>query len=163
MQVSSSDSVAAFAPAMFKDARNTVATTQLTMGFQNDTQNGALLGYTMIPDKFYTKKPCRNALGLVGGNEVSITNSMVDLESDLRGITRPNTRCNSRQYNPECHLGGGACPSWPSGIRYNTKDTDERRTIPTQPNHLPTCQMNSYQPVPYPKGFQQSTGATYRF
>lgn len=43
----------------------------------------------------------RHILGLVGGNEVSLTRTnWSDIESDLRGITRPNTRCPTREHLP---------------------------------------------------------------
>ena len=46
-------------------------------------------GYTVIPTKFYHPNASRNALGLVGGNEVSLpSGNLVDVESELRGITR---------------------------------------------------------------------------
>lgn len=46
-------------------------------------------------------KEARHILGLVGGNEVSgIKGNRVDLESDLRGITRPLTRGNQREHQP---------------------------------------------------------------
>lgn len=133
--------------------------------FLSEQQSGKLAGYTMIPDKFYHDKPCRNALGLVGGNDVSVVTAspMVDVESDLYGITRPNTKCNNKQYKPECALGGGGCPDWPSGISYTNKADDEKRFISTRPTHLQTCQMNSYQGVAYPTTFNQQTGTTYRF
>jgi hypothetical protein len=134
--------------------------------YKSDQQSKALMGYSMIPDKFYLNKPTRNALGLVGGNEVSVVTSspMVDVESDLQGITRPNTKCNFKQYVPECALGGlGACPNWPSGIRYTNAATGERRFIATRPTHLPTSQMNSYQGVNYPTQFVQETGNPWRF
>uniref|UniRef100_A0A6C0BIJ6 Uncharacterized protein n=1 Tax=viral metagenome TaxID=1070528 RepID=A0A6C0BIJ6_9ZZZZ len=154
-----------YAPANFADASASVQGNGNMLGFQSEGQSKALAGYTMIPDKFYSNKPCRNALGLVGGNDVSVVNApMVDVESDLYGITRPNTKCNFRQYNPECALGGATeCPSNPNSIKYYTKDTNELRTLSAQPTHLRTCQMNSYQPVAYPKGFTQATGNTYRF
>ena len=41
-------------------------------------------------------------LGLVGGNEAPYKNRQlqVELESDLRGITRANTFCPQRQHHP---------------------------------------------------------------
>jgi hypothetical protein len=154
-----------YAPAAFGNSGP--ASSGLGMGpsFLSEQQSKNLAGYTMIPDKFYHEKPCRNALGLVGGNEVSIVTAspMVDVESDLYGITRPNTRCNAKQYKPECALGGGGCPDWPSGISYTNKADNEKRFIATRPTHLQTCQMNSYQGVTYPETFNQQTGTTYRF
>ena len=46
-------------------------------------------------------KPNRHILGLVGGNEVyEIKGNRVDLESDLQGITRPNTWSTERKHLP---------------------------------------------------------------
>jgi hypothetical protein len=45
--------------------------------------------YTLDPVKYYHPTPCRMALGVVGGNNVSqIQGNLVDLESDLLNITR---------------------------------------------------------------------------
>ena len=80
-----------YAPAAFGNSGP--ATFGLGSGpsFLSEQQSANLAGYTMIPDKFYHDKPCRNALGLVGGNDVSVVTAspMVDVESDLYGITRP--------------------------------------------------------------------------
>jgi hypothetical protein len=46
-------------------------------------------------------KEARHILGLVGGNEVSrIAGNQADLESDLRGITRPNSNVTARHHLP---------------------------------------------------------------
>lgn len=131
----------------------------------NEKLSERQVGYTLISDKFNHQKPCRNALGLVGGNEVSATSgNLVDLESDLRGITRALTSCPAKQFIPECAPGSAtACPDWPSRIQYKTKDTNETRIIGTAPRHLPTCQMNSYQAVPHPKPFSIGTCEPNRF
>jgi len=48
-------------------------------------------------------KPTQHTLGLVGGNEVpyETREKQVNIESDLRGITRANTFCPSRQHLPK--------------------------------------------------------------
>lgn len=151
-----------FSPVNFSD---TLLSGKAISSYVSDIKSEKRMGYTQIPEKFYHPKPARNALGLVGGNAVSIIDGpMVDLESDLRGITRATTKCNARQWNPECPLGGDEpCGDWPSGITYLTKDTLEKRNIPLRPIHMPTIQMNSYQGTPYPHSFSQGTGTPYRF
>ncbi len=58
-------------------------------------------GYDLFWQQHTHAQPTRHMLGVVGGNEVSpIKGNMVDLESDLRGITRVNTFCPWRQYQP---------------------------------------------------------------
>ena len=57
--------------------------------------------YDKSPVEVQHVKPKRQILGLVGGNEVyDIVGSRVDLESDLQGITRPNTWGTSRKHLP---------------------------------------------------------------
>ena len=59
--------------------------------------------YALDPNKFYNCHDCRSDLGLMGGDNVSRTQkNMVDLESDLVGITRPNSLCPERKYLPHC-------------------------------------------------------------
>lgn len=139
-------------------------------------------GYTMIPQKFYHPNAGRNAIGLVGGNDVSIiTGNMVDLESDLRNITRDLTRLPSRQYQPACALGGGSsgpvdmaglapiasnggCPAWPDRLVFRERATGKVVSVSTTPRHLPTVQMMSYPGVPAPVPFtQMAYGAPWRF
>lgn len=49
----------------------------------------------------FVPKATRHVLGLVGGNEVSqIAGNRPDLESDLRGLTRPLTNCPEREWQP---------------------------------------------------------------
>ncbi len=138
-------------------------------------------GYTMIPQKFYHPNPSRNALGLVGGNEVSMaTGNLVDVESDLRNITRDLTDCPSKKYQPSCPLGaagavpaaanslaaftGGPCAPWPSQLVFQERGTSNVRTVNTQPRHLATTQYVSYPGVPAPESFKQEVyGYPWRF
>lgn len=48
-------------------------------------------------------RPSQHMLGVVGGNEVAFESreKQVNIESDLRGITRANTFCPSRQHLPK--------------------------------------------------------------
>jgi hypothetical protein len=138
-------------------------------------------GYTMIPQKFYHPNAARNALGLVGGNEMTvISGNLVDLESDLYNITRDLSKAPSRKYHPSCPLGsaadelqpanglaaihGGVCEPWPKQLVFTERATGKVRTIATDPRHLPTKQLFSYPGVPMPSPFvQQVHGAPWRF
>lgn len=108
-----------------------------------DQQNVGMFAYTQTPVKFEHPEKCRNALGLVGGSEVSnISGSIVDLESDLLGITRVQSKCIARQYAPACPLGGAAeCPSHPPSFSFVDKSTGAKTHVNTAPRNLPTCQM----------------------
>jgi hypothetical protein len=134
-------------------------------------------GYSMIPQKFYHPNAGRHALGLVGGNDVSlITGNMVDLESDLRNITRDLSKAPAKQYQPSCALGvstsdptplaafSGGCPAWPKQLVFQERATGKVRTVDTAPRHLPTIQMMSYPGVPRPEPFVQDVyGSPWRF
>lgn len=94
--------------------------------------------YDYLPSQFLHPEPQRHILGLVGGNEVSlIRGNMVDLESDLRGITIPNTFAPWRQYQAPTRetLANG----------YITrKNTKSHLKIDIAPAHLPAYQMWAY-------------------
>jgi hypothetical protein len=95
-------------------------------------------------------KASRHILGLVGGNEVSgIKGLAIDLESDLRGITRPTTRANARQHQP-LHL------KQTSIERTNAKYTTPLK-INITPTHLPTYQLWAYPATFAPEPFKKET------
>jgi hypothetical protein len=58
--------------------------------------------YDIMPLYGEHPKPRQHILGIVGGNEVPYKNRefQVNVESDLRGITRANTFCPKRQHSP---------------------------------------------------------------
>jgi len=98
--------------------------------------------YTDLPSQFVNPAPHRHILGFVGGNEVSvIKGSMVDLESDLRGINLPNTFCPAQQYQPPMRTDREI-------IRENRKGAVR---IEVDPVHLPTYQMMAYPAVIAPQ------------
>lgn len=69
-----------------------------------DRNNVSALGYVLDPVKFYSCRPCRPSVGVVGGNEVSITKgNLVDLESQLYGIAHPRKKCEGVNFLQEQH------------------------------------------------------------
>jgi len=58
--------------------------------------------YDILPVFGEHPKPRQHLLGIVGGNEVPFKNrqTQVDIESDLRGITRANSFCPTRKHSP---------------------------------------------------------------
>ena len=98
--------------------------------------------YDDLTSQYVNPRPQRHILGIVGGNEASlIKGNMVDLESDLRGITIPITFAPWRQYQPPQQK--------KEIIRDNVKTS---LTIDIQKAHLPAYQMIGYPAVvaPYP-------------
>jgi hypothetical protein len=101
----------------------------------------SILDYVLSPVRFENPNKCRHTLGLVGGTAVShIKGNMVDLESDLRGQTRYNTKCATRQWMPVASSGE---------IR-----NDKTAPIDTRLEHLPACQMFAYRAVPLPAAME---------
>lgn len=67
------------------------------------------LQYHLDPVKFENSMPCRIELGIVGGNNVSLPRgNLVDVESELRGITRVASRCPEYLYNNPCSQENGS-------------------------------------------------------
>ena len=89
--------------------------------------------YNLMPSYGEHPKPAQHVLGLVGGNEVPYYNRLVQVqtESELRGITRPNTFCPSRKYQP--------LPPNTTEIQRNT--TKGNVNIPVATTPLKTSQL----------------------
>ncbi len=101
--------------------------------------------YSMTRFVYTNPEPKRHELGLVGGNNVTlIAGNMIDLESDLRGITRPNTFAPWRKYQPPQ-------PEETKIVRNTTKGDV---VIDKTPVHLPTYQMWAYPAVYAPVKLQ---------
>lgn len=102
------------------------------------SQNMTTLGYILSPFRYEHPEKCRHELGLIGGTNTShINGNLVDLESDLFGITRYNTKCIRHQH----------APVEKGGLIHNSKT----EPIDTSMKHLPSCQMISYKEVPLPR------------
>jgi len=60
--------------------------------------------YQLYSGKFINEKECMINSGIVAGNDVSLyKGNLVDLESDMRGLTRNNSLCpaNKFQFNKQ--------------------------------------------------------------
>lgn len=102
------------------------------------TESTAPLDYSLYTGKFENCTKCRVELGIVGGNNVSLfSGNLVDLESDLRGQTRPASLCSSMKYHPKCEPNPNSTDGLPcSGSQQYSL------------NHQPACQMFRYPKVP---------------
>jgi hypothetical protein len=91
-------------------------------------------------------KEARHILGIVGGNEVArAAGSVADVESDLLGITRPNTWCASRKHLP------------PSGTTISRTNPKLKITIDATPIPLKEYQQWAYPSVIAPIPLQKDT------
>ena len=106
------------------------------------------LAYVLDPSKYENCNKCRMELGIIGGTNVShIKGNLVDLETDLRGTTRLASKCPTRKYQNPCPAGEmSTCQ--PNQIVLRGKGCTAPRTIDTNLEHLKSCQMIKYKPVP---------------
>ena len=114
------------------------------------SQSVGPLQYVLNPIKFENANKCRMELGVVGGTAVShVKGNLVDLETDLRGQTRRQTKCPSRLYQNPCPTGDiNDCK--PGNIKIRGDPSQTERNIDTEMLHLPSCQMIRYRPTPLP-------------
>lgn len=103
-------------------------------------QSTSQIDYTLDPIAYEHSEKCRMEFGLVGGNNVSqIKGNLVDLENELRGQRHPMTKCSQYKYTPPEDNTLSSCeyikPVNHPDININM-------------NHLDTCQMIDYAPVP---------------
>lgn len=101
--------------------------------------------YDILPAFGEHPFPAQHRLGVVGGNEVPYKNRQlqVDLESDLRGITRANTFCPDRQHKPV-----------PAGAKQIKRDTPKQTvTVPVVTTPLKQDQMWAYPATLGPEPF----------
>ncbi len=118
---------------------------------QTNQDNVSTFNYSMYPGKFQNKRPCRMALGIVGGNNVSIDyENLVDIESDLRGQTHKLSRTSQSRYQPKCDL----CSNCMSGMPCDCQKCQKPK------KHLSSCQMIRYPPTVLPRG-QPFTNCKY--
>jgi hypothetical protein len=109
------------------------------------------LGYLLLPDKYYNVNDCRINRGLVGGNNVSkIEGNLVDLESDLFGVTRKASLAPNNHYLSPCSIGDlNNCKA--SNILIKGNPSTEERVIDTNLKSLDECSIINYKPNVLPE------------
>ena len=111
------------------------------------TESVGTLSYILDPSRYENCNKCRMDLGIIGGTAVSnIQGNLVDLETDLMGITRKASLCPVQKYKSNCSTGTMANCS-PNNIVY-TDNSGKEQTINTQKLHLQQCNMIRYKPIP---------------
>tara|TARA_A100000164_G_scaffold368201_1_gene391130 strand:+ start:234 stop:539 length:306 start_codon:yes stop_codon:yes gene_type:complete len=89
-------------------------------------------------------------LGTVGGTNVShIKGNLVDLETDLLGITRKASLCPTQKFTSAC-ASGNMANCQPENIVIRGENCGSNRVIDTTPLHLKSCNMIRYKPTPMP-------------
>ena len=103
--------------------------------------------YDQLPEVVRHVKERRHILGLVGGNEVSrAAGNVADVESDLLGITRPNSWATERHHLPSDNT--------PKIVRENPKTS---LTIDATPVPLQAFQQWAYPSVIGPQPLEKET------
>lgn len=113
------------------------------------------LAYMLDPVRYENVNKCRIEYGVVGGTNVShVKGNLVDLESDLLGTTRLNSRCPAYKYQNPCPT-GDMTKCAPGSIYIRGSPTTQARTIDTTMQHLKPCQMFRYRPMSIPPQISQ--------
>jgi hypothetical protein len=119
---------------------------------QRINESAGPLDYMLSLDRYENKSKCRTQLGLVGGANVShIAGDLVDLETDLFGITRKASLCPTKKYLNKCAVSNDQNNCQRDTIHIEGNPSTQERDIDTNMLHLPNCQMIRYKPVPLPE------------
>jgi hypothetical protein len=98
--------------------------------------------YVIDPCRYENQNKQRIAFGIVAGNDVSIVgkNHLCDVESDLFGIDRKLSRCDTLKYINPCPTGEmNTCR--PRQIVMRGNPSNHGQLIDLTPYHLPEGQM----------------------
>ena len=107
------------------------------------------LQYILDSGRYENCNKCRMELGVVGGTAVShIQGNLVDLETDLMGITRKASLCPTKKFSSQCSTQNMASCN-PNNIVYSNNN-GQQSVINTSKLHLPSCNMIRYKPIPLP-------------
>ena len=114
-------------------------------------ENNGTIEYLLNPDKFYNNTNCMINKGIIGGNVVGqIDGNLVDLESDLFGVTRKSSLAPNSKFSSNCAIGDiSNCK--PNNILIKGTPNTKERIINTNITPLPTCDMINYKPLVLPE------------
>lgn len=119
------------------------------------------LAYILDPSRYEHCNKCRVELGVVGGTNVShVKGNLVDLETELRGTTRLQSKCPTLKYLNPCPNGNmNTCQ--PHNIIIKANPANKGRVIDTSMQHLKPCQIVRYKQIPLPPQPQQFQCVNY--
>ena len=107
--------------------------------------NNSILQYSMDPNKYYNCNQCSNDFGLLGGNDVSVTNdNMVDLESRFRGLGKAINRCMENQSLTDC-IGCNGDPKSGPGFACKLNNCSVKPNM----TYLKSCKIIDYGTKPH--------------
>lgn len=121
----------------------------------NLAESVGTLSWVLDPSRFENCNKCRIDFGVVGGTNVShIKGNLVDLETDLRGTTRLQSKCPTLQYQNPCPQ-GEMTSCQPKEIVIKGNPSNQGKVLDTTPKHLSSCQMFRYKPMPMPPPMEE--------
>ncbi len=99
-----------------------------------------LNNYLLDENKYENKNKCRVEFGILGGSAVSHTKSnIVDIENELLGITRANSKCEENRHKPSQNN---------KIIPVKDFKTDNKPVLNLEGKHLRPCNFFNYQLIP---------------
>ena len=99
-----------------------------------------LNNYFLDENKFENSNKCRVEFGILGGSTVSHTKSnIVDIENELLGITRTNSKCPTNNYKPQDNN---------VIVPIDNFKTDKKENLDVSMKHLKPCNFFNYQLIP---------------
>jgi hypothetical protein len=108
-------------------------------------RNIRLNNYFLDENKFENNNKSRVEFGILGGSVVSHTKSnIVDIENDLLGITRTNSKCPARRFLPNDRNEKGESVIIP----IDNYKTDDKKVLNTDKVHLKPINFFNYQLIP---------------
>jgi hypothetical protein len=103
-------------------------------------RNIRLNNYLLDENKFENNNKCRVEFGILGGSTVSHTKSnIVDIENELLGITRTNSKCPTNKYKPQDNN---------VIVPIDNFKTDKKENLDVSMKHLKPCNFFNYQLIP---------------
>jgi len=103
-------------------------------------QSTNIFKYSVDSNRFEHNNKCRVEFGLLGGTNVSHTKSnIVDVENELLGITKTNSKCPTFKYIP------------PTNDQLKPSPHHKCKIMPEldlSKNHLKPCNFFDYQEIP---------------
>ena len=108
-------------------------------------QSMGTANWVLDTNRFENNAKCFNQFGLVGGTSVShAKGNLVDVESDLMGTTRINSKCPTVKYLNPCPNAQSINACQPQQIVIPQTPNQQGRVVNLTPQHLRQCQMVAY-------------------
>lgn len=121
----------------------------------NLAESVGTLSWVLDPSRFENCNKCRIEFGTVGGTNVShIKGNLVDLETELRGTTRLQSKCPTLKYQNPCP-NGDMTTCQPDEIVIKANPSNSGKIINLDHIHLKSCQLAKFGPTELPQPMEK--------